>query len=164
MQTKRRFAHELYPHADEWEVRPLSVEVPYRYARAIGLEVSGTGWFEMRGDPLRNTVSGDRTMALIAARETALLADALHQALTGADAWAWAQERMDESGEWIYERAVRHGVPVKLIKPYRCGPEPGHHDHKASTGDVMGSGVVTRVKGKESECPTCCEASSGDES
>ena len=34
--TKRRYAHELFPHPDECEVRPLAVEVPYLYARAIG--------------------------------------------------------------------------------------------------------------------------------
>lgn len=157
MQTKRRYAHELYPHAKEFEVRPLSVEVPYLYARARGFEVWGTGWFEMRGDPLRNQVSANRTMQLLTARQTALLADALLQCLTGDEAWRWAQERMDESGEWVYERAVHYGVPVQQIKPYGCGDEPDRHDHKSSTGDVTGHGIVTRVDGKESECPTCCE-------
>ena len=33
MRTKRRYAHELYPHAGEYEVRPLAVEVPYLYAQ-----------------------------------------------------------------------------------------------------------------------------------
>lgn len=162
MRTKRRYAHELYPHADEYEVRSLSVEVPYRYARAIGFEVSGTGWFEMRGDPLKNAASGNRGMILINARETALLTDALHQGLTGDEAWSWAQERMDEAGEWVYDRAVHYGVHPELIKPYPCGPEPDHHDHKSSTGDVMGHGIVTRVQGKESECPTCCEPADGE--
>lgn len=28
MRTIRRYAHELYPPAEEWEVRPLEIEVP----------------------------------------------------------------------------------------------------------------------------------------
>lgn len=35
MNTKRKYAHELYPHPAEGEVRPLAVEVPYLYARAV---------------------------------------------------------------------------------------------------------------------------------
>ena len=46
--TKRRYAHELYPHADEFEVRKLAVEVPYLYARAIGFEIEGTGKISIR--------------------------------------------------------------------------------------------------------------------
>lgn len=41
--TKRRYAHELYPH-EEGTIRPLEVEVPYLYARALGLEIGGTSW------------------------------------------------------------------------------------------------------------------------
>ena len=42
--SKRRYAHELYPHAEDWQTRPLTVEVPYLYARAIGYSISGTSW------------------------------------------------------------------------------------------------------------------------
>ena len=34
--TIRRYAHELYPHPDEWEVRPLSGEPP--------VVVAADGW------------------------------------------------------------------------------------------------------------------------
>ena len=44
--TIRRYAHEIYPHAALDEIRPLAAEVPYLYARAIGLEVVGTGWVD----------------------------------------------------------------------------------------------------------------------
>ena len=37
--TIRRYAHEMYPHAEEGETRALAVEVPYLYARAVGLDV-----------------------------------------------------------------------------------------------------------------------------
>lgn len=150
--TKRRYAHELYPHAEEWETRPLAVEVPYLYARAVGLEVMGTGWSDMRGDALKETNA--RVMDLIAASRLALLADALLQGLTGDEAWQWADVRhwADAVGDFVFERAVHYGVPVDRIKPYPCGPEPDHHDHY-----VNGSRRVNRVTGKESECPDCTE-------
>lgn len=44
MGTIRKYAHELYPHAAEGEVRPLAVEVPYLYARMVGLSPFDTGW------------------------------------------------------------------------------------------------------------------------
>ncbi len=108
----RVYAHDLYPHAEEGETRPLSVEVPYLYARAIGVDV--------------NDLGGDWTPArinlLIYARRTALLADALHQGMTGDDAWAWADERCwDYTGSVVWERAVHYGVPVDRIRSYRVG-------------------------------------------
>lgn len=149
--TKRRYAHELYPHGEECVVRSLEVEVPYLYARAIGFEVKGTSWFEERG-----RAAVDRTNQLIDARHIALLADAMHQGLTGQEAWAWAETRMDESGEWIYGRAAHYGVKPELIKPYACGPEPDHHDHDEP---IEGQKWlrVHRIQGKESECPDCTE-------
>jgi len=149
--TKRRYAHELYPHGNEWEVRPLEVEIPYLYARAIGFDVQGTNWFN--GDV---QLTGARTAQLLDTRHIALMADAMHQGLTGQAAWAWAESRMDESGEWIYERAVHYGVRPELIKPYPCGPEPDHHDHDEP---VEGRTWlrVHRIEGKESDCPDCTE-------
>lgn len=160
--TKRRYAHELYPHPDEWEVRDLATDVPYLYARAQGLATLGTGWhdlFNLRtADGYRQ--ANERTMAYISAAEIAFLADALHQGLVGQGAWAWAQERLaggDSIGEWIYERATHYDVPLGRIKPYPCGPVPTHHDHMESTGDVMGHGIVTRIDVPEDECETCTE-------
>ena len=144
--TIRRYAHELYPHPDEWEVRPLSVEVPYLYARAIGLDVWGTAWIDSPG-----RASFDRILHLLEARQKALLADALLQGLAGDAAWSWAADRYDETGGVVHDRAVHYGVPVSLIKPYPCGPEPDHHEHMASTGDVTGHGIVTRINRPESE-------------
>jgi hypothetical protein len=154
--TKRRYAHELYPHADEFETRPVATEVPYLYARAIGHGTQGTSWFDMReGDALRLSV--ERTQTQIHARLIAFLADALHQGMTGDEAWKWADERCwDYSGEWLYQRAEHYGVPTEQIKPYPCGPEPDKHDHYEDP-DERGWRIVVPVQGKESECPECTE-------
>ena len=149
--TKRRYAHELYPHADEWETRPLEVELPYLYARAIGFEVQGTAWFDTISEQ-----TASRTMDLLNARHVALMADAIHQGLTGQEAWDWAVTRMDEGGEWAHERAVHYGVDPRAIKPYPCGPEPDHHDHDEPIPGSQWS-KVHRISGKESECDDCTE-------
>jgi hypothetical protein len=163
LRTIRRYAHELYPHADEWQTRPLSVEVPYLYAQAIGLNVWGTGWADDRSDAGK-AAAIDRHIQLGAARHMALLADAILQGLTGDEAWAWADQRAwDETGEWAYVRAVHHGVPVAQIKPYPCGPEPDSHYHMASTGDVTGEGRMTVVECRESDCPKCTEPTPTDQ-
>lgn len=154
--TKRRYAHELYPHGKEFEVRDLAVEVPYLYARAIGFDVCGTSWFEAVSE-----ATGTRTMQMLDARHIALMADAMHQGLSGQEAWEWAESRMDESGEWTYERAAHYGVNPDLIKPYPCGPEPEHHDHNEP---IEGSTwfEAHRITGKESECEDCTEAVPGE--
>lgn len=154
--TKRRYAHELYPHAEEREIRPLATEVPHLYARMVGLDVSGTSWIDMReGDALK--LSMERTLSLLDARRIALLGDALLQGLTGDEAWAWADQRSwDETGEIAYERARHYGVEPDRIKPYPCGPEPDHHYHHAEP-DAQGWRVATRVDGKESDCVDCTE-------
>lgn len=155
--TKRRYAHELYPHAEEGQARPLTVDVPYLYARAVGLEVHGTGWFDLEGDDLK--MVGTRMTQLVTAYELAFVADALLQGLAGEDAWAWGQGRMgDVAAEIVGERALHYGVPYDQIKPYPCGPEPDHHDHLGEMdAKYIGVQVVTRIAGKESECPECTE-------
>ena len=149
--TIRRFAHELYPHADEGQTRDLATEVPYLYARAIGLEVHDTGWYDT--EP---AVSRARIVELVQHLQLAFLADALLQGLAGQEAWQWADQRSwDDGSEWAYERARHYGVPVELIKPYPCGLEPTTHDHMASTGDVTGYGTVTSIDCPESTCTIC---------
>ena len=160
--TIRRYAHELYPHAEEGETRALAVDVPYLYARAIGLDVWGTGWCDDKTDAGRERAI-NRVTQLLAARHMALVADALLRGMAGQEAWEWADQRArDETGEWAYERAMHYGVPVERIKPYPCGAEPDRHDHMASTGDVMGVGVITQIDCPESACPTCTEPTEGD--
>lgn len=163
--TKRRYAHEFYPHADEYEVRPLSVEVPYLYAKAIGLAVSETDWFDL---PLEGetglALSMQRSMEVINARQKALLADALLQGFGGEQAWEWAESRYDDEGSWVYERAKHYGVPVHLIKPYPVLRERAKHNHMSSTGDATGVGYVTRIDCPESKCETCTEPVDPEES
>ena len=159
MRTKRRYADELYPHPGEWEIRPLAVEVPYLYAQAVGHEIFGTDWFTVfkgKGDKVGAVLTTQRTIAMIEARDRALLADAIHQGLTGDEAWEWAASRYDEEGGWVYDRAKHYGVPVKKIKPYPVLDEPDRHDHYGEP-DARGWRTVTRVEGRESDCPECCE-------
>ena len=154
MRTIRRFAHELYPPAEEWEVRPLEIEVPYLYAQFVGINTWGTNFYNADAhDQIR------RVQELTQITETALLADALHQGLTGDEAWRYAQAGGDgqAANEKAYERAEHYGIPIGRIKPYSIGPELTTHDHKSSTGDITGSGLVTVIDMPEDQCPTCCE-------
>lgn len=149
--TKRRFAHELYPHADEYEVRSLDVEVPYLYAMAQGFEIHDSGWSD--ADP-REAMA--RTMYMIQARQIALLADAVKQGLVGDEAWKWAVEHYDVEGSWVYERAEHYGVPVLEIKPYPCGEPAKRHAHYGPP-DHRGWRTVTYVDGTEDDCFECTE-------
>lgn len=155
--TKRRFAHELFPHAKEGEVRPLDVEVPYRIARAVGYDVAGTGWFdaETREQGIRMAA---RTVQLMNEARITMLAMALHKGLSGDEAWRWADSGMGDGEMWrVYEEAAAYGVDVHAIKPYPCGPEPDYHDHLGEPSPRSGSRLVTRVPGRESECVECTE-------
>lgn len=156
--TKRRYAHELYPHAEEYEIRSLDVDVPYLYAIAVGYAVQGTGWFDApwRTDEWASLACSERTIGFITACQRALLADALLQGLGGQEAWEWAESRYSEDGELFYERAIHYGVPVERIKPYPCGPEPEHHDHRIPS-DRSGWWALHRIDGRESECADCTE-------
>ena len=156
MRTKRRYAHELYPHPEEGEFRPLAVEVPYLYARAIGWDIDGTNWHALM-DNRQFQEANDRTYLMIGARGRALHADALLQGLAGQEAWEWAEVRNNPEGcEWIWERALHYGVNPDAIKPYPCGGEPDHHDHYGEP-DQWGWRTVHRQNGPESECADCCE-------
>ena len=158
-QTIRKYAHELYPHPPEDGVRPLSVEVPYLYARMVGLSVWGTGWggADWRNDQWAREATVSRTVLLVEARHKALLADALLQGMAGDEAWTWAEQRAaDESGEIPNDRAAHYGIPFDRIKPYPCGPEPDHHSHYGEP-DARGWCIGTTIKVPESECPDCTE-------
>lgn len=150
--TRRRFAHEIYPHGAEHETRPLEVEVKYLLARAQGMEVWGTGWRQAGNEYL------DRLHILIETRRLAFLADALLQGMAGQEAWVWAQRHAgQESGELVYERAMHYGVELDNIKPYPCGPAPRVHDHWESSGYSAGHGMGTRIEGPEEACDVCTE-------
>jgi hypothetical protein len=163
MQTKRRYASELYPYPAEDEVRPLTVEVPHLYALAIGMDFDGTDWFDLHrsGNEVSRRAANDRTMLLIHARGKALIADALLQGMAGEEAWRWAAERNNpEGGEAVWERAKHYGVDALAIKPFLCMDEPNYHDHMDEP-DARGWRTVHRVEGRESECVECCEPAGG---
>lgn len=153
--TKRRYAHELYPHGEEFETRDLTVEVPYLYARALGLDVQDTSWMEV--EP--RSLAGARIIQYLDTARAAFLADALLSDMVGQEAWDWADAKTnEEAGEFLYERAVKYGVNPDLIKPYPCGREPKHHSHY-SHGTY---GVVTNIPIPESECLDCTEPIPGE--
>jgi len=156
--TKRRYAHELYPHAEEGETRPLEVEVPYLYARAVGFDVEGTSWMDKSLDgPDFNRYCVDRVKILVCAQFEALIADALLQGLAGQEAWDYADGLMaDVLTEKVWERAAHYGIDINQIKPYPCGPEPDHHDH-LDPPDARGWQTVHWIAGRESDCPECTE-------
>ena len=112
--------------------------------------------FKGKGDKVGAVLTTQRTMRLLDARHAALLADAIHQGLTGDEAWEWATSRYDEEGGWVYDRAKHYGVPIEKIKPYPVLDEPDRHDHYGEL-DTQGWRTVTRVEGRESDCPECCE-------
>lgn len=159
MRTKRRFAHEIYPHAEEGQTRPLSAEVPYLYAVAIGLRTAGTDWYDLfNGGDVEKRLVWDRTTLLVTSRHRALVADALLQGMAGQEAWEWADQRgWDESGEWVYERAEHYGVPCERIKPYPVLAEPEKHEHWSEPDGRGWRRFIETVKGRESECQACCE-------
>lgn len=155
--TKRRFAHELYPHPQELEIRPLAVDVPYLYARALGFDPDGTSWFDLLGAEA-SSAGPDRILLYVSTGQAALAADAMLQGLTGDEAYRWVQERCqgDNLGEFLWERGTHYGVDPDAIKPYPCGPEPERHNH-LSEPDSRGYQLVTIVAGRESECEECTE-------
>lgn len=161
--TRRKYAADLYPHADECEVRDLAIEVPYRHADFVGHGTDGTGWHDLlrlfEPGSVGRSVAAQLTMArirlLMHKAEIAALADALSRGMTGDEAWRWAMSRAMGEMDAIYERAVDLGIPVVDIKPYPCGPEPGHHDHRIPSESGGGWYRLQRVPGPESACEDC---------
>jgi hypothetical protein len=127
--TERKYAHEVYPQAAEYEVRPLAVEVPCLYARALGLAT-----YSLDHSDLGKIV--ERINYMIASREIAFLADALLQGLTSDKAWEWAQQRADdETGEWVWERARHYGVDPEAIKAYPLREVAGDRVQPSQTAE-----------------------------
>jgi len=156
--TKRRYAHELYPSAEEYETRPLAVEVPTLYAHALGLEVHGTDWYDLTRTKTELRLSGLRVLQLVNTRKIAFLADALLQGMTGDNAWEWASENSwEESGEIVYDRAVHYGVNPDQIKPYPVLAERQKHEHWSPRDKNGISYLIEIVVGPESECERCTE-------
>lgn len=156
--TKRRYAHELYPDPDGFaEAGDVDKVVPHLYARALGLNVLGTGWGGPWDDPEVVARAQARTQALVDARLIAALVDAMAQSRSGQDAYSWAYSvAADESGECIWDRAIELGVDPYAIKPYPCGPEADYHYHYGEP-DRWGTRIGISRPGRESECEACTE-------
>ena len=157
--TKRRFAHELYPHGEEGEPRPLAVEVPYLIARAIGLGPDRE-WHDLltTRDPEKARLAASRTGHYIESATIALLAAALHNGLTGQDAWDYvASLTGDVIGEFLYDHALQVGVDPDQIKPYQILSEPDTHQHYSERQGGVRFLLEHRVPGRESDCEQCTE-------
>lgn len=116
--TEKKFAHEIAPSPPETG-GTLDEALKHHYARAIGLDIADTDW--VNAPP---KVAGLRTMLLCETRLVAILLDALHQGMTGDEAWEWAWVRAAQpEAEWARARAEVNGIDPDLIKPYPCGPE-----------------------------------------
>lgn len=158
--TKRRYAYELYPHREDGGSRSLAVDVPYQIAHAIGMSAGTREWHELidqDGDGVRDAVH--RTTQFLEACHIALLAVALHEGLSGQEAWdkatRWAGDEADEA---LWDAADKYGVPLNDIKPYPIRGEASTHEHW-SEEDASGwrTAIDLRVSGPESECEECTE-------
>lgn len=158
--TKRRYAYELYPHREDSESRSLAVDVPYQIANAIGMSSGTREWHELidqGGDAAQAAVN--RTVQFLEACHVALLAVALHEGLSGQQAWdeatRWAG---DEAGEMLWDAAQQYGVPLNDIKPYPIRGEASTHEHwSQETASGWREAIDLRVSGPESECDECTE-------
>lgn len=157
--TKRRYAHELYPHPEDGEPRALAVDVRHALAMAIGSQV-GREWHDLMSEGGESArIASDRTMYHLALVEVAFLAVALADGLSGQAAWDWANSaRGDEVDKLLYDAAARFDVDWDAIKPYLIRSEPDTHEHWTPRN---ARGVKTlleyRVPGKESDCEACTE-------
>lgn len=154
--TIRRYAHELYPHPEEGETRPLETEVKYLYAQWHGHNTFGGDWFKRTNsdDPATKRLAMDRISYLVRLQQLALTADALLQGLTGQAAWDWMVEHHDVEGEVTYDRAMKYLSDEELerIRPYPVLNSPDPHDHVDPV-----THEVTRAEGIEEDCPDCTE-------
>lgn len=154
--TIRRYAHDLYPHVEEGETRPLETEVKYLYAQWHGHNTWGTDWFEVgkSEDPAKKTLSFERISYWSRIQQLALAADALLQGLTGQAAWDWIVAHRDVEGEVTYDRAMKYLSDAELeqIRPYPVLAPIDPHDHVHPV-----TRIVTYVAGTEDDCPDCTE-------
>lgn len=157
--TKRRLAHELFPHPDEGEVRSLAIDAPYELARAIGLDLDRE-WHELLDTRNRadTRAATERTSAFITAARLALLADALHRGLAGQEAWEAAMGPSgDTLDEWVWLRACEHGIPVDKIKPYNILDGAKSHDHWTKPEGTGWWTLAARLPIPEDDCMDCTE-------
>ena len=110
--TTKKYAHEIVPHLDEGETKPLDYLVRYHYAQA-------QAWHLSFAEAIN---SGDFDFPLsqyLGHAHLAFLHDSLAQGMSGQEAADWASERThSESCELVWERANACGLPVDEIGAY----------------------------------------------
>lgn len=107
------FAHELYPPFKAGEHPPLSAQVPWLYARAVGL--SSGGWQGKARMRQRQD-----------AAFVAILADMRLRGVDERDALRWASDfSTAKRQEFVRLRAKAYGVPVEQIRTYQTSANIG---------------------------------------
>ena len=115
-ENAQKFAHEIVPHPAEGETRPYWITVRYHYAQAIA-------WHYAFAARIGETWTAESDFALsqyVGHSHLALLYDALSQGRDGQEAADWVAYRTgSESPEFIWERALSHGIDPETIRPYK---------------------------------------------
>ena len=115
------YAHELVPHPDEGETKPLDYLARYHYAQAQAWHLAFADVIDDPGPRLDFALGQYLRHAHLA-----LLHDALAQGMGGQEAADWASQRNhSESAEWIWERGVAYGLDPDQIRPYRVRTSDG---------------------------------------
>ena len=110
--SEKRYAHEVVPHPQEREMKPLEYLARYHYAQAQGwvAAVLGSG-----GDEIDRLAVAQ----FLGHAHLGLLHDALAQGIEGQEAADWAAHRHHaESAEIVWERGDHYGVDMDSIKAY----------------------------------------------
>lgn len=126
--SDQKYAHEIVPHPDEGESRPLGTVVRYHYAQALA-------WHLAFAEVIRVGELGPRLdFALsqyLSHTHLAFLHDALAQGLADQGAADWAAVRIHpESPELVWERAVHYGLDPDEIRAYETTREAKGDNHE----------------------------------
>lgn len=112
--SEKKYAHEIIPHPEEGEAKPLDYLVRYHYAQAQGWHLAFAEVLDEPGPRFDLALSQYLHHAHLG-----FLHDALHQGWAGQAAVDWVADRNhSESAEWVWERAIECGLSPDEIKPY----------------------------------------------
>jgi hypothetical protein len=114
--TEKKYAHDVVSHPVEGETRPIDVTVRYHYAQAIAWHYAfaariGEAW----------TAESDFALSqYLGHSHLAFLYDALSQGRGGQETADWVSHRTGSSSpEFVWERAISHGIDPDAIRPYK---------------------------------------------
>ena len=112
--TEKKYAHEIMPHPEEGEAKPLDYLVRYHYAQAMAWHLTFADVLDSPGPRFDLALSQYLHHAHLG-----FLHDALRQGMDGQEAVGWVADRNhSESVEWVWERAVACDLNPDEIKAY----------------------------------------------